>query len=94
MFSVSVSSLHEIMPVRLMGVIIVTVALMKEPLLKVTCATTSEESGSRFKIIVPLLIEKVKSDVVVVEICQKRSPNLLVHQNTTASEHGASLPLT
>ena len=82
------------MPVRLMGLIIVTVPLMKEPLLKVTCATTSEESGIRCNLIVPLLIEKVKSDLVSVEISQMRNPNSLVHQNTTASEHVASLPLT
>ena len=42
------SLLHLIVsPLRLLGLVIVTVALMKEPLLKVTCAT-SEESSIRF----------------------------------------------
>ena len=39
--SVSVSLLHVIVP-PLMGLIIVTVVLMKEPLVKVICATTDE----------------------------------------------------
>ena len=43
-FSVSISLLHMIMlPLRLMGLMIVTVALMKEPLLKVSCPTIDEE---------------------------------------------------
>ena len=93
-FGVRMSPLHSIMlPLRLMGLMIVTVALMKEPLLKVTCASTSEETSIRFNLTVPFLIEKCKGTVVVVEIAQFRTPNSLVHQNTI-SEHVASLTLT
>ena len=43
-FSVSMSLLQSIMlPLRLMGLMIVTVALMKEPLLNVTFPNTCEE---------------------------------------------------
>ena len=52
-FSVSMSLLHVIMPpLRLMGLIIVTVVLMKEPLLNVTCPTIDEEFSVRV-IVVP-----------------------------------------
>ena len=90
-FSVRVSLLQSIMlPLRLMGLIIVTVALMKEPLLKVTCAT-SEESSVLFNVTVLLMVLKEKVLPVLVLISQWRNPNSLVHQNTTSSEHVASL---
>ena len=93
-FSVSVSMLHLIMPpLRLNGLIIVTVALIKKPFVKVTCAT-SEESCVRLNLAVPLLIKKGKDTLVVVKIFQFKNPNSLVHQNTKSSEHFASLPLT
>ena len=95
-FSVKMSWLHLIMPPlrRLMCLVIVTVALMKEPLLKVTCAVTSEESSIRFNLTVALLIKKGKDTLVEVEISQFRNPNSVVHQNTISSEHVAPLPLT
>ena len=93
-FSVRMSLLQSIMlPLRLMGLIIVTVALMKEPLLKVTCAT-SEESSVLFNLTVLLMVLKEKVLPVLVLISQRRYPNSLVHQNTTSSEHVASLTLT
>ena len=58
-FSVSVSWLHLIIPpLRLLGLVIVIGALMKEPLLKVTCAT-SEESSIRFNLTVLLFKKKI-----------------------------------
>ena len=48
LFSVSMLLLHLIMPpLRLMGLIIVTVALMKERLVKVTCPTIGDEFSVR-----------------------------------------------
>ena len=93
-FSVRMSLLQSIMlPLRFMGLIIVTVALMKEPLLKVTCAI-SEESCARFNLTVLLKVVKEKNLPVLVLISQLRNPNSLVHQNTTASEHVPPLPLS
>ena len=88
-FSVSMSLLHMIMlPLRLLGFIIVTVALMKEPLIKVTCAT-SEKSWVRFAFRAILLKEKA----VLLVIFQLRNVISLVHQNITISlEHVSSLP--
>ena len=40
-----------VLPLRLMGLIIVTVALMKEPLLKVTSPNTDEEFSSRVSVV-------------------------------------------
>ena len=58
-FSVSVSWLHLIVPpLRLLGLVILTVPLIKEPLLKVTCAT-SEEPCVRLCFTVLLFKEKV-----------------------------------
>ena len=52
-FSVSMSLLHVIvLPLRLMGLMIVTVTLMKEPLIEVTCPTIDEEYSERL-IVVP-----------------------------------------
>ena len=93
-FSVSMSLLHLIVPpLRLLGLVIVTVALMKEPLLKVTCAT-SEESSIRFNLTVSLFKKKFISNSPVL-ITQLRNPTSLVHQNITISlDHVSSLPLT
>ena len=92
-FSVSMSLLHMIMlPLRLMGLIIVAVALMKEPLMKETCAT-SEKSWVRFAFGAILLKEKRISSPVLLVIFQLRSVISLVHQNITVSlEHVSSLP--
>ena len=88
------SLLQAIMlPLRLMGLIIVIVVLMKEPLLKVTCAT-SEESSIRFNLTVLLNVLKENLVPVLVLTPQRRNPNSPVHQNTTSSEHVVSLPLT
>ena len=92
--NVRMSLLQLIMlPLRLMGLIIVTVVLIKEPLLKVTCAT-SEESSIRFNLTVLLNVLKGNSVPVLVLITQRRNPNSVVHQNTTSSGHVASMPLT
>ena len=48
--SVSVSLLHVIVP-PLMVLIIVTVVLMKEPLVKVTCATIDEVFSVRVSVV-------------------------------------------
>ena len=57
-FSVSVSWLHLIILPKLLVPIIVTVLLIKDPLLKVTCAT-SEEPCVRFSFTVLLYKENV-----------------------------------
>ena len=85
-FSVSVSPLHVIvLPFRLIGLIIVTVALMKEPLIEVTCATIDEEFSARFFVVLTIsftLKLSVKVGVVLVLISQFRNGNSsLVHQN-------------
>ena len=92
-FSVSMSLLHMIMlPLRLMGLIIVAVALMKEPLMKETCAT-SEKSWVRFAFRVILLKVKGIYSPVLLLIFQLRNVISLVHQNITISlEHVSSLP--
>ena len=79
-----------IFSVSMNGLIIVTVALMKESLLKVTCAT-SEESGVRFNLTALMKVLKKKELPVLVLISHLRKFNSLVHQNTTASEYVASL---
>ena len=96
MFSVSESWLHVIMPpLRLMGLIIVTVPFMKESLMKITCAT-SEKLWVRFTFIVLLVKAKeVEDSPVIVVISQMRTLISLVHQNITISlEHVSPLPLT
>ena len=52
MFSVSMSWLHVIvLPLRLMGLVIVAVVLMKEPLVKVSCPTIDEELSVRVPVL-------------------------------------------
>ena len=59
-FGVSVSLLQSIMPpLRLMGLTIVTVVLMKEPLLNVTSPTIDEEFRVRV-IFLGLLLRKIR----------------------------------
>ena len=90
--SVSMSLLHMIMlTFRLLGLIIVAVALMKEPLMKETCATSGKSWGwFTFRAI--LLKEKDISAPVLLVIIQLRSVFSLVHQNITASlKHVSSL---
>ena len=91
--SVSMSLLHMIMlPLRLMGLIIVAVALMKEPLMIEACAT-SEKSWVRFAFRAKLLKEKDISSPVLLVIFQLRTSVSLVHQIITISlEHVSSLP--
>ena len=91
--SVSMSPLHVIVvPLRLLGLIKVAVALMKEPLMKETCAT-SEKSWVRFAFRAILLKEKDISSPVLLVIIHLRSVISLVHQNITISlEHVSSLP--
>ena len=88
-----------VLPLRLMGLVIVIVALIKEPLVKVTCAISSEEFSVPF-ILLPsgcsALINNDQLGRVLVLISQLRNRNSsLVHQNTAISlEHIAVLPLT
>ena len=94
MFSVSVSMLHLIiLPLRLMGLIIVTVVLMKEPLLKVSCPTIDEELSVRVSVFPTRRLLKKINDVdepVLVLIFQMGTSSSLVHQNTATSlKHSA-----
>ena len=75
-----------------MGLIIVTVALMKEPLLKVACAI-SEESSIRFNL--TALLFKTKGCFRFSCADHPVEKSHLVHQNITISlEHVSSLRLT
>ena len=91
--SVSMSPLHVIVvPLRLLGLIKVAVALMKEPLMKETCAT-SDKSWGWFAFGAILLKEKDISIPVLLVIFQSRTSVSLVHQIITISlEHVSSLP--
>ena len=68
-----------------MGLIIVTVALMKEPLLEVSCATIDEEFSVRFLVVLTGSLSRklnVTVGVVLVLISQFRNGNSsLVHQS-------------
>ena len=92
------SPLHVIVvPVRLLGLVIVTVELMKEPWIKVISPTTDEESSVRVSLVpTGLPLRKVNDpESVLVMISQIRNPTSLVHQNTAvSSEHSSPLPLT
>ena len=56
-FSVSMSLLHLIVPpLKLMGLVIVTVSMMKEPLLKISCTSTCVRFS--FRVFVVLSKEK------------------------------------
>ena len=92
-FSVSMSLLHLIMlPLRLMGLIIVTVALMKEPLLKVTCPTIEEELSMRVSVVPASVLWKVNDadKPFIVVTSQIRYPISSVHWNTATSlKHSA-----
>ena len=92
------SPLHVIVvPLRLLGLIIVAVALMKESWIKVISPTTDEESSVRVRLVpTELTLRKVNdSESVLVLISQIRNPISLVHQNTAeSSEHSSPLSLT
>ena len=90
--SVSMSPLHVIVvPLRLLGLIKVAVALMKELLMKETCAT-SEKSWGWFAFRAILLKEKDISAPVLLVIIHLRNVISLVHQNITVSlKHVSSL---
>ena len=83
------SPLHAIVPpLKLLAPIKVRVALMKEPLLKVTCATMGKESSKRLVIVPTALLSskrKFLSCPVLVRISQLRNGDPLLHQNTTTS---------
>ena len=76
-----------------MGLIIVTVALMKEPLLNVTFPNTCEEFSARDSVAPTwLTLRKVNdwNEPVLVLTSQMRNPISLVHQKTATSlKHSA-----
>ena len=93
-FSVSLSLLHMIvLPLRLMGLMMVTVALMKEPLLKVSCPTIDEVLSVPVTVVPtsrPLRKVNDVDEPVLVLISQMRNPISLVHQKTATSlKHSA-----